>query len=259
MPTHTDKLAEYRRKRDFERTAEPRGGRAPARRKLAFVVHKHAAGRLHFDLRLELDGVMKSWAVPKGPSLDPAVKRLAIQVEDHPVEYNRFEGTIPEGEYGGGTVMIWDRGAYRPADGGPDPLEALRRGYERGELKFVLEGRRLRGSWVLVRTRSRDPRRPQWLLIKHRDEFAAPGSDVVAEYPTSGATGRTMDEIAAGRPAGRRSARGAVRAPASRTAPRAAPAHATQPKRESGHVARSKRASTADAGRRRRRGRRLRS
>src|SRR5678809_829224 len=113
MPTRSDQLAEYRRKRDFARTREPRGatGRRTATR-LAYVIQRHEATRLHFDLRLELDGVMKSWAVPKGPSLDPAVKRLAIEVEDHPIDYNTFEGTIPQGEYGGGTVMLWDRGTY---------------------------------------------------------------------------------------------------------------------------------------------------
>ena len=193
-------LGEYRRKRDFSMTAEPRGRRRKATRKLAYVVQKHAASHLHFDLRLELDGVMKSWAVPKGPSLDPAVKRLAMQVEDHPIEYNRFEGTIPQGEYGGGTVMIWDRGTY--TYGGvnqDDPVEALRRGYAKGDFKFVLHGERLGGSWVLVRTRRGDARRPQWLLIKHRDDVAEPGSEVVEEYQSSAVTGRTMDEIAAGR------------------------------------------------------------
>jgi bifunctional non-homologous end joining protein LigD len=194
------RLAEYRRKRDFARTAEPRGGRRKAARKLQYVIQKHAASHLHYDLRLELDGVMKSWAVPKGPSLDPSVKRLAMQVEDHPIEYNEFEGTIPKGEYGGGTVMVWDRGTYTyDGDDEADPVEALRRGYEKGDFKFRLDGDRLKGSWVLVRTRRGDSRRPQWLLIKHRDDAAEPGSEVVEEYQTSSATGRTMDEIAAGR------------------------------------------------------------
>jgi bifunctional non-homologous end joining protein LigD len=196
----TARLAEYRRKRDFSRSAEPRGGPRKAARKLAYVIQKHHASHLHYDLRLELDGVMKSWAVPKGPSLDPAVKRLAMQVEDHPIEYNRFEGTIPKGEYGGGTVMIWDRGTYEyGGDEDGDPVEALRRGYAKGDFKIVLHGDRLTGSWVLVRTRRGDARRPQWLLIKHRDEAAEPGSEVVEEYLSSAATGRTMEEIAAGR------------------------------------------------------------
>jgi bifunctional non-homologous end joining protein LigD len=194
------RLGEYRRKRDFSQTAEPRGGRRKAASKLAYVIQKHAASRLHFDLRLELDGVMKSWAVPKGPSLDPAVKRLAMQVEDHPIEYNRFEGTIPQGEYGGGSVMIWDRGTYTyGGDQEDDPVEGLRRGYAKGDFKFVLYGERLAGSWVLVRTRRGDARKPQWLLIKHRDEAAEPGTEVVEEYQSSVTTGRTMDEIAAGR------------------------------------------------------------
>jgi bifunctional non-homologous end joining protein LigD len=202
------RLGEYRRKRDFSRTAEPRGGRRTTAAKLAYVIQKHAASHLHFDLRLELDGVMKSWAVPKGPSLDPAVKRLAMQVEDHPIEYNAFEGTIPKGEYGGGTVMIWDRGTYTyGGDEDQDPEEALRQGYARGDFKFVLHGKRLKGSWVLVRTRRGDPKRAQWLLIKHRDEFAEPGSEVVEEYLSSAATGRTMDEIAAGRKPRRKAAR----------------------------------------------------
>ena len=200
------KLAEYRRKRDFAKTAEPAGAASAARRKaerLAFVIQKHAASHLHFDLRLELDGVMLSWAVPKGPNLDPSVKRLAMQVEDHPIEYNTFEGTIPKGEYGGGTVMLWDRGTYESA--GPDgDVAELRRGYEKGDFKFVLHGKRLRGSWVLVRTRRGDERRPQWLLIKHRDEFAQPRTEIVADVLTSVATGRTMEEIASGAPARRR-------------------------------------------------------
>jgi bifunctional non-homologous end joining protein LigD len=190
-------LTEYRRKRDFTRTTEPTGGAAPSKQKLGFVIQKHAASHLHYDLRLELDGVMKSWAVPKGPSLDPAVKRLAMEVEDHPIEYNKFEGTIPKGEYGGGTVMLWDRGTYSYGGTDPDPLEGLRRGYAKGDLKFVLNGKRLKGSWVLVRMRR--PGRPQWLLIKHRDEYAVPESDVAADNLTSVATGRSMEEIAAGK------------------------------------------------------------
>jgi bifunctional non-homologous end joining protein LigD len=153
MTTRSSRLAEYRRKRDFSRTREPAGGKRKKSPRLAYVIQKHAASRLHYDLRLELDGVMKSWAVPKGPSLDPAVKRLAIHVEDHPIEYNQFEGTIPAGEYGGGTVMIWDFGTYTSAGDADDPEAALRAGYRKGDFKFVLRGRRLKGSWVLVRTK----------------------------------------------------------------------------------------------------------
>jgi bifunctional non-homologous end joining protein LigD len=203
--TRSASLSEYRSKRDFSRTAEPAGQEAPSRPRTAplqFVIQKHAASHLHFDLRLELDGVMKSWAVPKGPSLDPKVKRLAMEVEDHPIEYNVFEGTIPKGEYGGGTVMLWDRGTYRAAEAdGGDDQSAIRRGYAKGDLKFILEGERLRGSWVLVRMRGRDDRssKPQWLFIKHRDEEARGDVDIVAETTTSVATGRTMEEIAAGK------------------------------------------------------------
>jgi bifunctional non-homologous end joining protein LigD len=179
---------------------------------LHFVVQKHAASQLHFDFRLELDGVMKSWAVPKGPSYDPSVRRLAMEVEDHPIDYNAFEGTIPQGEYGGGTVMLWDRGTYEAENGAG--VDALRDGYARGDLKFELHGERLRGGWVLVRMKR--PGRPQWLLIKHRDEFATSRRDVVEDEMTSVVTGRTLDDIAAGKkrassaprrkPAGKKSA-----------------------------------------------------
>jgi bifunctional non-homologous end joining protein LigD len=138
---------------------------------------------------------MKSWAVPKGPSLDPAVRRLAMEVEDHPISYNTFEGTIPAGEYGGGTVMLWDRGTYDAEDGGG--AESLRRGYAKGDLKITMKGKRLRGSWVLVRMNR--PGRPQWLLIKHRDETADPDRDITAEYTTSVVSRRTMESIAAGK------------------------------------------------------------
>ena len=197
-PAVRRKLSEYRQKRDFSKTAEPSGNkaRAKAKKALVFVIQKHAATNLHFDFRLELDGVMKSWAVPKGPSLDPTVKRLAMQVEDHPIDYNTFEGTIPKGEYGGGTVMLWDRGTYTSALDDEDPVAAIRRGYAKGDLKIILEGKRLHGSWVLVRTRRGSEDKPQWLLIKHRDEFAKEGADIVADVMTSVASGRTMEEIA---------------------------------------------------------------
>jgi bifunctional non-homologous end joining protein LigD len=194
------RLTKYREKRDFKKTAEPAGGKvttAKKRHKLQFVLQKHAASHLHFDLRLEVDGVMKSWAVPKGPSLDPSVKRLAMEVEDHPMEYNKFEGTIPKGEYGGGTVMLWDKGYYtadKAEDG--DHEAAMRKGHEKGKLDFTFHGKRVQGSFALVRTQ-RGPK-AQWLLIKHRDEYAQPGSDVVAENMTSVTTGRTMEEIAGG-------------------------------------------------------------
>lgn len=191
-------LAEYRRKRDFSKTAEPKGGRKASEATLAFVVQKHEATRLHFDLRLELDGVMKSWAVPKGPSTDPLVKRLAVEVEDHPIDYNRFEGTIPKGEYGGGTVMVWDRGTYTFDGDAADQAAALRAGIRKGELKFVLRGARLKGAWVLVRT-GRPAPKPQWLLIKHRDRYAKEGSDITARFLRSVVTRRTMRQIAAAR------------------------------------------------------------
>jgi bifunctional non-homologous end joining protein LigD len=178
-------LAEYHRRRRFGVTPEPAG--RPGRRRernLAFVVQKHQARHLHYDLRLEHDGAMQSWAVPKGPSLDPATKRLAMMTEPHPMDYNDFEGVIPESEYGGGTVMIWDRGTWEPET--PDVGAAL----AKGELKFRLHGRKLKGSWVLVRTRNR-----QWLLIKHRDQFAST-EDVTQTRPLSVVSRRTMAGIA---------------------------------------------------------------
>jgi bifunctional non-homologous end joining protein LigD len=196
-------LTEYRRKRDFARTREPSGEQSASGKsegRLRFVIQKHAASHLHFDLRLELDGVMKSWAVPKGPSLDPSVKRLAMQVEDHPIDYNTFEGTIPKGGYGGGTVMLWDRGTYT-SDVAMSPEEegdAIREGLKRGDLKITFNGERLHGSFALIRmkfARDGSSSKPQWLLIKHRDEFAS-DHDVVADNMTSVDTDRTMEEIA---------------------------------------------------------------
>jgi bifunctional non-homologous end joining protein LigD len=205
----TDKLGRYRAKRDFSRTSEPKGGaRKDATEGLAFVVQKHAASHLHYDLRLEVGGVMKSWAVPKGPNLDPSVKRLAMEVEDHPIEYNSFEGTIPKGEYGGGTVMLWDVGSYAvdELEPGETPEEAMERGHRAGKLAFTMRGERLRGSFTLVRTRgSAQEERSQWLLIKHDDEYAKEGAagEITRKFKTSVTTGRTMDEITAGKGGGR--------------------------------------------------------
>ena len=183
-------LRTYRAKRKFSVTAEPRG--KLGRRGHAFVIQKHAATRLHYDLRLQLDGVMKSWAVTRGPSLVPGVKRLAVQVEDHPVAYNKFEGTIPKGEYGGGTVMVWDRGRWRPEG---DPHKGLRKGH----LSFRLSGKKLHGDWHLVRMRKRPgEKRSNWLLIKRRDEAARTthDRDILRELPLSVKTGRSLAEIA---------------------------------------------------------------
>lgn len=186
------KLSTYRRKRDFEKTPEPSGKTAVAPSKQRrFVIQKHDASRLHYDLRLEFDGVFKSWAVTKGPSLDPHDKRLAVEVEDHPLDYGDFEGTIPEGQYGGGTVMLWDRGTWES-----DDPEA---GFKKGDLKFTLHGDKLHGSWVLVRMRNRGgEKRTNWLLIKHRDEFASEDEDILAE-DKSVASGRAMEQIADGK------------------------------------------------------------
>jgi len=186
-------LTKYRAKRNFEITSEPKGSSKTrdAGEELSFVVQKHQATNLHYDFRLEWKGVLLSWAIPKGPSLDPSVKRLAMAVEDHPVEYGGFEGVIPEGQYGGGTVMVWDRGTWEPES--PDVDASLRD----GELKFTLHGSKLKGSWVLVRTKPIGKSgRSSWLLIKHKDRSAS-SRDIVAEKPRSVLSKRRMAEIAA--------------------------------------------------------------
>jgi bifunctional non-homologous end joining protein LigD len=188
-PSSTDTLAEYRRKRDFARTPEP-GPKKAKSEGYSFVVQKHAARRLHYDFRLELDGVLKSWAVTKGPSLDPAEKRLAVRTEDHPLAYGDFEGIIPKGEYGGGTVMVWDRGSWEPVG---DPHKGL----EEGKLKFRLHGERMKGGWTLVRMQpKKGESRENWLLIKERDGEAGEAEELIRTYETSAKTGRAMDEIA---------------------------------------------------------------
>jgi bifunctional non-homologous end joining protein LigD len=194
-------LDEYRRKRKFNATPEPRGRvRGRSGHNLIFVVQKHDASRLHYDFRLEINGVLASWAVPKGPSLDPAVKRLAVRTEDHPIEYANFEGVIPEGQYGAGTVMVWDKGTYSP-DGGLSPKRQL----ARGEIKVVLHGKKLRGGFVLLcpgRPLAKPGSKTRWLLIKRRDDYADPSWRI--EDPAldrSVKTGRTLQEIKQGRPA----------------------------------------------------------
>ena len=191
-------LARYREMRDFSKTAEPSGQeKVQPSKRLRFVIQKHDATRLHFDFRLELDGTFKSWAVTKGPSMDPHDRRLAVEVEDHPLDYGDFEGTIPEGQYGGGTVMLWDRGYWEP-EPGTDPHEGLRK----GDLKIVMHGERLKGGFVLVRMKRRErEKKNNWLLIKHHDGYAVEhdGMALVEDTKTSVASGRTMDEIAAGK------------------------------------------------------------
>lgn len=189
-----DKLSRYHAKRSFDKTPEPRGGgrRKGGRR---FVIQKHAARRLHYDFRLEIDGVLVSWAVPKGPSTNPSDKRLAVQTEDHPLDYADFEGTIPQGEYGGGTVMVWDRGTYRNlrANKGPKS-KSMEDSLAEGLVEIWLEGEKLQGGFALRRTQNGD--KPQWLLIKKKDEQADARRNPTSSEPNSVLTGRDLDEIA---------------------------------------------------------------
>jgi bifunctional non-homologous end joining protein LigD len=221
-------LREYHRKRHFGRTPEPRGGATPRGDAHRFVVQKHAASRLHYDFRLELDGTLKSWAVPKGPSLDPADKRLAMQTEDHPVDYADFEGVIPEGEYGGGSVVVWDHGTWQPVD---DP----RAGMKKGRLAFTLDGEKLHGRWSLVQIRGRAARDAgkSWLLIKGRDDFARSPDDppLTETRPESVTTGRGVEDVARDQDRVWRSNRPAARkAKPARPATRPRPAAAAIPK-----------------------------
>lgn len=197
MPSNSPQrqLTTYRAKRDFSKTAEPSGASSEETGGYSYVVQKHAATRLHYDLRLELGGVLKSWAVTKGPSLNPEDKRLAVHVEDHPLEYGSFEGTIPQGQYGGGTVMLWDEGSWEPIG---NPVRSL----AKGNLTFTLSGKRLKGRWHLVRMRRRpsDGKRENWLLIKGKDEYAdSNGASAVEKYTESVASRRTMEGIARGK------------------------------------------------------------
>ncbi|HUU66412.1 MAG TPA: DNA polymerase ligase N-terminal domain-containing protein [Methyloceanibacter sp.] len=211
-----DLLATYKAKRDFDKTPEP-GPKRARKKGNSFVIQKHAARRTHFDFRLEKDGVLKSWAVTKGPSLDPSQKRLAVRTEDHPLEYGGFEGVIPKGEYGGGPVMIWDEGTWEPIG---DPDEGL----AKGDLKFRLHGKRLNGDYVLVRMKKdrTGGKRENWLLIKKRDDYAGEGNEPTQEFDTSVKTGRTMDEIETGTNSAVWSSNQAQKKTPARTKPKAA-------------------------------------
>ena len=185
-------LIRYKEKRNFRKTPEPEGGKATTG-KLIFVVQKHAASRLHYDFRLEMEGVLKSWAVPKGPSTDPATKRLAMMVEDHPYNYRDFEGVIPKGEYGGGTVIVWDQGTYEPIEeiaGKKAQDKHLLKQLKDGSVKIVLHGKKLKGEWALVRTKQSEN---SWLLIKHRDKYASEAE--ITDKAKSVVSGKTIEQI----------------------------------------------------------------
>jgi len=185
-------LLRYIEKRDFKTTAEPKGGTAKGGQ-LIFVIQKHAATRLHYDFRLEMEGVLKSWAVPKGPSTDPPVKRLAMMVEDHPYDYRAFEGTIPKGEYGGGTVIIWDHGTYEPLEkieGKKAQEKHLLKQLKAGSIKIVMHGKKMKGEWALVRTHQSEN---SWLLIKHKDKYA--NEEDITEKGKSVVSGKTLEQI----------------------------------------------------------------
>lgn len=189
-------LGEYRRKRNFRKTPEPSGRTGGSRKRPMFVIQKHDARALHYDFRLEAGGVLKSWAVPRGPSTDPREKRLAMPTEDHPMEYGGFEGLIPEGEYGAGPVIVWDTGTYRnltEEDGREIPVEE---GVKAGHVKVWLEGKKLRGGYSLRRTRMGRSGRMQWLLVKVRDEEADARRNPVSTQPESVLSGRTVEELA---------------------------------------------------------------
>ena len=189
MAARTDPLAEYNARRDFKATPEPAGQRKDGKGGNLFIVQKHDATRLHWDLRLEVDGVLKSWAVTKGPSPDPDVKRLAVRTEDHPMSYAEFEGVIPKGEYGGGTVMLWDRGQWQPVVG------KTAKDLDKGHLHFTLDGERMKGEWLLIRLKKKPgEKRENWLLRKLQDDYAEDGDALVQRELTSVLTGRAMAE-----------------------------------------------------------------
>jgi bifunctional non-homologous end joining protein LigD len=192
-----DLLRKYRQMRDFGVTPEPAGGKPKKRKLPIFVIQKHRASHLHYDFRLEMEGVLKSWAVPKGPSYDPGMKRLAMMTEDHPYDYAKFEGVIPEGNYGAGNVIIWDEGEWEFIEPGDDPVAALKS----GKLTFRMFGKKMFGEWALVRIggRSKSDKGNEWLLLKHRDEFANPDVDVTEVAPRSVVSNKLVEEMGGGK------------------------------------------------------------
>src|SRR5687767_14201416 len=190
-----DLLKKYKQMRDFGDTPEPSGGKPKKTKKPIFVIQKHAASHLHYDFRLEMEGVLKSWAVPKGPSYNPADKRLAMMTEDHPYDYASFEGVIPAGNYGAGNVIIWDQGTWEFIEPGEDPVKALKQ----GKLTFRMNGKKMFGEWALVRIKGRSPKGNEWLLLKHRDQFANDKVDVTEVAPRSVVSNKTVEEVSAER------------------------------------------------------------
>lgn len=244
----SDLLKKYQSMRDFSDTPEPSGREKRRRGKQpTFVIQKHQASHLHYDFRLEMEGVLKSWAVPKGPSYDPSVKRLAMMTEDHPYEYGSFEGVIPEGNYGAGNVIIWDNGTWEFIEPGDDPVKAL----NQGKLTFRMYGKKMFGEWALVRIKGRSPKGNEWLLLKHRDEFANEEVDVTAVAPRSVVSNRRVDEVDSGRvwqsnrkSAGRVPTLAARVAKENRGARATSPAKTSSPKKPAAKTPASKKTST---------------
>ena len=247
MPDH---LKKYREMRDFAQTPEPSGGKPKKAKLPMFVIQKHHASRLHYDFRLEMEGVLKSWAIPKGPSYDPTVKRLAMMTEDHPYDYGSFEGVIPEGNYGAGNVIIWDTGTWEFIEPGDDPVKAV----NQGKLTFRLYGKKMFGEWALVKIRGRSPKGNEWLLLKHRDKYANANVDVTEVAPQSVVSGLDVDEIGgertwiSNRPAaGRRAPTLASRLAAEKSAPKKASAKPRVPAVRPRAASSRKRSSRAES------------
>ena len=246
-----DLLKKYRQMRDFGDTPEPSGGKPKKAKLPIFVIQKHQASRLHYDFRLEMEGVLKSWAVPKGPSYDPATKRLAMMTEDHPYDYASFEGVIPAGNYGAGNVIIWDNGTWKFIEPGDDPVKAV----NQGKLTFRMFGKKMFGEWALVKIRGRSPKGNEWLLLKHRDQYANPNVDVTEVAPRSVVSNLLVEEIGADNVwiSNRKSTRGAptlasrLAAEQAKAAPTKKPATARAPAARSRAASSRKRSSRGES------------